>query len=353
MHKSTGMNQDEKYMYRALQLAQLRFSSAMPNPSVGAVIVHKDTIIGEGFTSAYGGAHAEVNAIHHVQNQELLKESTLYVTLEPCSHYGKTPPCSLLLIEKKIKKVVIGTLDPYVEVAGKGVQQLQAHGIEVVIGVLEKECRESNKRFFTYHEKRRPYIILKWAQSADGFLAPLSKTEQKPVWISSAYSRQLTHKWRSEEQAILVGTTTVIDDNPSLTTRNWYGKNPIRMYIDRYGKIGASFQITNNQAKSICLIEKIPSQKLEHVHYEVIDFSAPLPQQIAKTAFKHQIQSIIIEGGCKTIQQFIDAHLWDEARIFESRHAIGEGILAPPMPSYNSKSIQKIASDQYILLKNK
>ncbi len=348
--KSTTMTTDEKYMYRALQLAKSGLPLAMPNPCVGAVIVHKDTIIGEGYTSPYGGPHAEVNAINSVQAEELLPESTLYVTLEPCSHYGKTPPCSLFIIEKKIKKVVIGCIDPYSEVSGRGIAQLKSNHIEVTVGVLEKACKASNSRFFTYHLEKRPYVILKWAASADGFIAPLARKEQQPVWLSNTYSRQLVHKWRSEEQAILVGTTTVLTDNPGLTTRDWYGRNPVRMYIDRNHKINNKFSITHQDAKIICLTETFPVFPLPHIHYECIDFSKSLPKQLLHMAYKHQIQSVIIEGGTQTLQQFIDENLWDEARIFRSEHILKEGIKAPVINHFSTRKEEQIASDSLTFL---
>lgn len=345
------MTTHEKYMDRCLQLARIGLAAAMPNPSVGAVIVYKDTIIGEGFTSAYGGAHAEVNAINSVENQELLQQSTLYVSLEPCSHHGKTPPCSDLIITKKIPRVVIGCIDTFAEVSGKGIKKLQDHGIEVTLGVLEEQCRESHKRFFAYHEKKRPYVILKWAVSADGFIAPLHKEELKPVWISNIYSRQLTHKWRSEEQAILVGTQTIIDDNPSLTVRSWKGRNPIRMYIDRDLKISSAYAITDDCASTICITAQSETP-IDTVSYEKIDFETAVIPQIMDICYKRQIQSIIIEGGLQTLQAFIQANIWDEARIFESNIVLNNGIKAPLIRTYKSRTVESVAEDRLLLLKN-
>ena len=204
---------------------------------VGCVIVFENTIIGEGYTSPYGGAHAEVNAIQSVADSRVLEKSTLYVTLEPCAHYGKTPPCSDLIIANKIPRVVIGCLDEHEKVCGQGISKLKAAGCDVIVGVLEKECKNHHKRFFTYHSKKRPYIILKWAESKDGYIAPLTKSEIKPVWISNLRSRQLTHQWRAEEQAIMVGANTVTQDNPRLTTREVEGTNPIRIVVDIKTKI--------------------------------------------------------------------------------------------------------------------
>ena len=235
----------EKYINRCLQIAKNGLGTTRPNPMVGAVIVYNEKIIGEGFTSPYGQAHAEVNAINAVKDKSLLSQSTIYVTLEPCSHYGKTPPCSDLIIDNKIPNVVIGCIDDNPEVAGKGIQKLRDAGCNVIVGVLEKDCKTHLKRFFTFHNKKRPYIILKWAETKDGFIAPQTKDEQKPVWITNIYSRQLVHKWRAEEQAILVGTNTVIEDNPSLTVRDWYGNNPIRIVLDRNSKLDTSFSVFN------------------------------------------------------------------------------------------------------------
>ena len=333
------MSSDQLYMLRALQLAKIGLANAMPNPSVGAVIVHKDTIISEGYTSAFGGSHAEVNAINSVKNQELLKESTLYVTLEPCSHFGKTPPCANLIIDKKIPKVVIGCIDSFTKVAGKGIQLLKDYGIEVLTGVLEEECKASHKRFFTFHLKKRPYIILKWAQSTDGFIAPIKKNEQKPVWLSNNYSRQLTHKWRSEEMAILVGKNTVIDDNPSLTTRHWKGKNPVRLFIDTQNEMGNSYQILNEEALTYRFTKNKKSKidvviPFEHTVQEICDF-----------CFEKNLQSVIIEGGRQTLQSFIDAGLWDEARVFETKLELQQGLSAPTLKNFSKTSTVLIDSD--------
>ncbi|MEX0291327.1 MAG: bifunctional diaminohydroxyphosphoribosylaminopyrimidine deaminase/5-amino-6-(5-phosphoribosylamino)uracil reductase RibD, partial [Flavobacteriaceae bacterium] len=229
------VKQDERYMKRCLFLAKKALGHAAPNPMVGCVIVHKETIIGEGYTSAYGRAHAEVNAIRSVHDPSLLPEATLYVTLEPCSHHGKTPPCADLILSHKIPEVVIGLKDPHVKVAGQGIEKLKKAGCEVRLGILENECKKHHRRFLTFHLKKRPYIILKWAQSLDGFMAPEDSKrseDPQPYWLTNTYSRQLVHKWRSEEQAILVGTNTVIQDNPHLGTRYWNGRSPIRIFSD-------------------------------------------------------------------------------------------------------------------------
>lgn len=333
------MSAHAKYMQRALQLAKTHWANALPNPSVGAVIVYKDTIIGEGFTAAFGGAHAEVNAINAVENQDLLKESTLYVTLEPCSHHGKTPPCASLIVEKKIPKVVVGCIDPYAQVAGKGIQILKENKVEVITGILESECQQSHQRFFTFQQKKRPYIILKWAQSADGFIAPKHKNEQKPVWLSNRYSRQLTHKWRSEEMAILVGKQTVLDDNPSLTTRNWYGKNPVRLFVDAKNEVDDSYQILNQEATTFRLTKNKKTDNDVLLSFENI------AQEICDFCFTQNIQSVIIEGGRQTLQTFIDSGLWDEARVFEAAINIKDGITAPKLTNFQKVKSVVIDND--------
>lgn len=341
---------NEIYMQRCLDLATKGLVDAMPNPSVGAVVVYKDTIIGEGFTSAYGGFHAEVNAINNVRNKDLLKESTLYVSLEPCNHYGKTPPCSDLIVHSKIPKVVIGCVDPFSEVAGKGIEKLKANGIDVTVGVLEEACKISHKRFFTFHTKKRPFIILKWAESQDGFLSPKNKNGQKPIWLTNVYSRQLVHKMRSEEMAILVGKQTVIDDNPALNTRDWFGKNPIRLYIDRENVISDDVHLKDNSIPTICFTSELNNNQT-NLHFEILDFNQNVPWQICEVLFNKNIQSVIIEGGSFTLQQFIDADLWDEAFVFKSNVLLNDGTKAP-LFNNNPFEIKSIVNDQLFLFKN-
>ena len=316
-------------MQRCLQLAENGFGTTYPNPMVGSVIVHNDRIIGEGWHRKAGEPHAEVRAVQSVTNPELLKEATLYVSLEPCSHFGKTPPCSDLILEKGIPNIVVGTVDPFAAVAGKGIQKLREAGRTVVVGVLERECQELNRRFFTFQNKQRPYIILKWAQTADGFIAPLKKETQKPVWISNAYARQKVHQWRSEEQAILVGTKTVLDDNPQLNTRDWYGNAPVRIVLDREGKIDHTYRVLDGTQPTLVITEAKKKGSDERVAYQNCIFDSSLPQQIARILYQKGLQSVIIEGGAKTLQLFIDAGLWDEARVFESAEQWGQGIHAP------------------------
>ena len=312
------MNIHEKYIKRCIEIAKNGLGTARPNPMVGSVIVHEDSIIGEGYTSKYGGNHAEVNAIHSVQDKSLLKQATLYVTLEPCSHYGKTPPCSDLIIAHKIPKVVIGCVDDNKKVAGKGLERLINAGCQLIVGVLEEACKEHHKRFFTFHNKKRPYVILKWAETKDGFIAPASKDTLKPVWITNEYSRQLVHKWRAEEQAILVGTNTVLNDNPSLTVRDWTGENPIRIVIDKKNDLTTEYNVVNNEAKTK-IINNTLINKLE----------GNTAEQILNLLMEKEITSVIIEGGSKTLQTFIDANLWDEARVFEGDIYFKQGIKAP------------------------
>lgn len=344
----------ETYIQRCLQLAKNGIGTTRPNPSVGAVIVHENKIIGEGFTSPHGGPHAEVNAINSVQNQELLKEATIYVTLEPCSHHGKTPPCADLIIEKGIPNIVIGSVDTNSLVAGKGIERLKKAGRNVIVGVCEEACKEHHKRFFTVQNKKRPYIILKWAETKDGFIAPLTKDEQKPVWISNAYSQQLVHKWRSEEHAILVGTNTVIADNPSLTVRSWSGNNPVRIVIDKNLRIPSEATVLNGEVKTIVLVDREIREtrnEKQEVFYEEIDFSSRVAEQICDVLHKHQIQSVIIEGGAQTLQTFIEANLWDEAKVFIGDVNFGAGV---KRPVFNAKlsSEEKIDNDILRIYRN-
>ncbi len=327
-----AVNIHEKYMNRCIQIAKNALGTAAPNPMVGCVIVDDNHIIGEGYTSAYGGPHAEVNAINSVRDKSLLSESTLYVTLEPCSHFGKTPPCSDLLIAHKIPKVVIGTMDTNSKIAGRGIEKLKASGCDVSVGVLEDECKTHHKRFFTFHNKQRPYIILKWAVTRDGFIAPISKNKIEPVWITNKLSRQLVHKWRAEEQAILVGTETVLQDNPSLTVRDWTGKHPIRIVIDKDKKLSLDLKIFDSIAPTLVISN------------QNADFKQPLAQQICDILFFNNINSLIIEGGSRTLQTFIDENLWDEVRIFTGNMEFVDGI-KPPKFKGKQISEEKILDD--------
>ncbi len=318
------------YMERCLELAKNGLGTTYPNPLVGSVIVHDNKIIGEGWHFKAGEAHAEVNAINSVKNKALLSKSTLYVNLEPCSHFGKTPPCANLITDSKIKNVVIGSLDTNSAVNGKGVSHLQQHGCNVTVGVLEAECKALNKRFFTFHQKQRPYIILKWAETIDGFIAPLHKERIKvaPVWISNSKSLQLVHQWRAEEQAIFVGTNTVLSDNPKLNTRNFLGNSPIRVVIDNAFRIPKNSNVLDGTQLTIVFTSQDVKQ-IKNVIFVQIDFQKNIIPQICNELYGRNIQSIIIEGGAHTLQQFIDSDLWDEARIFIGEINFKTGIQAP------------------------
>jgi len=326
-------------MKRCIGLAKNGLGTTYPNPMVGSVIVHDDRIIGEGWHRKSGEAHAEVNAINSVKDKSLLKNATIYVSLEPCSHFGKTPPCADLIIANEIPNIIIASIDPNSKVSGNGIRKLREAGKNVTVGVLEKECTELNSRFFTFHNKKRPYIILKWAESRDGFIAPLTKTENKPVWITNEFSRQLVHKWRSEEQAILVGTQTVIDDNPELSVRNWTGNNPVRIVLDQNNRISKESHIFDNQSKTIVF------------RADSIDFSENPAGQIADRLYDANIQSVIIEGGRQTLQTFIDANLWDEARIFKGSAYFENGLKAPHFAAAFLKK-QFILNDELLIFSN-
>ena len=319
------MQNEEFFMQRCIELASKTMGCASPNPMVGSVIVYNNKIIGEGYHEKYGSHHAEVNAINSVKDKSLLSKSTLYVNLEPCAHFGKTPPCSDLIIQNKIPEVVIGCVDTFSEVSGKGIERMRSVGIDVKVGVLENESRELNKRFFTFHEKKRPYIILKWAESKDGFIAP--KNQTKPFWMTSSESKKLAHKWRAEEDAILVGRITAEKDNPSLTVREVEGSNPIRIVIDKDLKLSADFNLFNNDAKTI-VFNQLKSEENNSNNYIKINFHN-LTKNILQELHKQNIQSIIIEGGTITLQSFIDKNLWDEARIFTTKKTLTEGVKPP------------------------
>lgn len=319
-------------MRRCLELALLGIETVSPNPMVGCVIVHDDKIIGEGYHLKFGEAHAEVNAVNDVIERngsaapELLADATAFVSLEPCAHFGKTPPCADLLVKHGIKKVVIGNRDPFSEVDGKGIMKLREAGINVSTGILEKECTYTNRRFFTRIRKQRPYIILKWAQTADGFFAPSNNVQR---WISGPEAKQLSHKWRSEEDAILVGKTTAVVDNPSLTTRLVSGKNPIRIVVDKSLTIPTEHQIYNDEAKTV-IFNEVKTDVVNNIHFiQMEDMQFYLPQKIAFQLYLMDIQSVIIEGGEQILTQFIESNLWDEARVFKSKNVWAEGINAP------------------------
>lgn len=330
---------NETYMKRALELASKGLGHVAPNPMVGCVIVHNNQIIAEGYHEQYGSAHAEPNAIKKVSD-ELLKESTLYVTLEPCSHFGKTPPCADLIISKGIKKVVVGNLDTNPLVSGKGIQKLKDAGIEVEHGILDKECRALNKRFFTFHEKKRPYVILKWAQTQDGFIShwPLPQ-EKEDNWITGKESKALVHQWRAQEQAILIGYNTLMNDNPQLTTRLAEGKNPIRLVLSRTFDLPTDLNIFNNDAKTI-VFNPLKDEIKNNIEFVKIDWNKKA-QEVLDYCFKHNISSIIVEGGTNTIYNFMNINAWDEAQVFVNpTKKFEHGISAPEINLANILPIQ-------------
>ncbi len=353
----------EKYIKRCIQLAQNGLGTTYPNPMVGSVLVYKDKIIGEGWHRKSGEPHAEVIAINSVKDKSLLKKATIYVSLEPCSHYGKTPPCSDFIVASGIKKVVIGTMDPFAKVAGRGIKKLFESGCEVSLGFLEAECKELNKRFFTFHRHKRPHIILKWAQSEDGFIAPLPaeiNSKREPVWITNKYSRQLVHKWRSEEQAVLVGTNTAVADNPKLNTRLWDGPNPVRIVIDQHLRIMKDSALFDGSINTILICgnttENLNTIQLrqpdcEFLAIETKDFEKEIAPQICQILYQNELQSVIIEGGTKTIQTFIDTGLWDEARVFSGMIQFKNGVAAPKLNGI-FKSEEMINGDQLIIYIN-
>jgi diaminohydroxyphosphoribosylaminopyrimidine deaminase/5-amino-6-(5-phosphoribosylamino)uracil reductase len=318
------MLQDEHYMLRCLELARMGMGSVSPNPLVGCVIVKDGKIIGEGWHQKYGSSHAEVNAVNSVADKDQLIGSTVYVNLEPCSHFGKTPPCSDLLIANKVGKIIIANTDTNKLVAGKGIAKLNAAGIEVTLGVLEQQGRELNKRFFTFHERQRPYIILKWAQTLDGFVA---RSNYESKWISNELSRQVVHKWRSEEDAVLVGTKTAAHDNPELTVRNWSGRNPVRIVIDRFLRLPNKLSVFDGSVKTICynVLKHEERGNLLLFRLPETSFLEALTEHLVSVG----IQSVIVEGGSTTLSLFIHAGLWDEARVFTSTRQFYSGVTAP------------------------
>lgn len=325
-------------MQRCLQLAAKGLGKVTPNPMVGCIIVNNGIIIAEGYHEFYGGPHAEPNAIKQVSD-ELLKSSTLYVTLEPCSHHGKTPPCADLIISKGIKKVVVGNLDSNPLVAGKGIQKLKAAGIEVEYGILDEECKELNKRFFTFHEKKRPYIILKWAQTQDGFISqiPLPKNKEDN-WITCKESKQLVHQWRTEEQAILIGYNTLIADNPYLTARLAAGNNPVRLVMSKALDFPTDLHIFNSDAKTI-IFNSISNEVKGNIFFVKIDWNNKA-KEVLDYCFKNGIASIIIEGGTNTITDFMNLNAWDEARVFiNPTKTFKHGIVAPRINLNNSTPV--------------
>jgi diaminohydroxyphosphoribosylaminopyrimidine deaminase / 5-amino-6-(5-phosphoribosylamino)uracil reductase len=378
------LTSDGQYMYRCIELSKLGQGNAAPNPMVGSVLVYKDLIIGEGYHQKYGEAHAEVNCINSVrpEHRHLINQSVIYVSLEPCAHFGKTPPCADLIIKNNIPKVVVGCRDPFELVAGKGIEKLKAAGIEVISGILEKECKDLNKRFFTFHTQQRPYIILKWAQTGDGKIAhpqllkgsisaqePIGKTIQGAdrLLISNEYSNRIVHKWRSEEMSILVGTNTALLDDPELNTRLWPGSSPIRLVVDMDLKLPPSLKLFNGKYPTIVFNLKrhtIPDEGITPYHhpeneqtpllyfYQVTE-DVSLVHQIVNALFQLKVQSVMVEGGAFLLQSFIDEGIWDEARIITNENLFaGSGLPAPLLRHQQLHLKEQIATDTICIYTN-
>ncbi|TMI63488.1 MAG: bifunctional diaminohydroxyphosphoribosylaminopyrimidine deaminase/5-amino-6-(5-phosphoribosylamino)uracil reductase RibD [Bacteroidetes bacterium] len=338
------MNVHSKYMSRCIQLAQQGAGFVAPNPMVGAVLVYEEKIIGEGYHQQYGGPHAEVNCIESVKEEDknLIPNSTLYVSLEPCAHFGKTPPCSDLIIRNKIHKVIIGCRDPFKEVDGKGIEKLRSAGVEVELGVLENECRELNKRFFIFHTEHRPYIILKWAQTADDKIA--SATNER-LLISNEYTNRLVHKWRSEEASIIVGTNTALLDDPELTNRYWSPPSPVRLVVDMDLSLPRSLKLFDQKNKTI-VFNAVKQDELENLLYYHVTTDVSLVHQLLNALYQLKISSVLVEGGAKLLQSFIDEELWDEIRVIKNEELIiNNGLQTPLFNSANPVSQIKIESD--------
>ena len=336
------MKTHEHFIDKCIRLARKGALDVSPNPMVGCVIVNDGEIIGEGYHKEYGKNHAEVNAINSVKDKSVLKNSILYVNLEPCCHHGKTPPCTDLIIKYNIPKVVIGCIDTFSKVSGQGIKKLKDNSVEVIYGVLEKDCIELNKRFFCYHIKKRPYIILKWAKSKDNFIAPIN--QEKPFWMTCEKSKKLVHSWRAEEDAILVGRKTVVADNPSLTVRMCEGKNPIRIVIDKELSLNEKSNVFDDQAETI-VINNIKSTKVDKTTYLKADFNN-LNQDILNQLYNRDILSLIIEGGAITINSFIEKNLYDEIRVFTTDKILKKGINSPELPDINLIETSIINNDK-------
>jgi diaminohydroxyphosphoribosylaminopyrimidine deaminase / 5-amino-6-(5-phosphoribosylamino)uracil reductase len=340
------MSTDEQYMHRCLELALLGAGQVSPNPMVGAVIVHGDRIIGEGYHQQYGGPHAEVNAVRSValEDQPLLTQSTMYVSLEPCAHFGKTPPCADLIISLKIPRVVVGCRDPFPAVNGKGIEKLQSNGVDVVCGVLEKECLLLNRRFFTFHQKHRPWVILKWAETTDGLIG----IEGERLMITGEAANRLVHRWRTEEDAIMIGTGTALNDDPSLTARYWPGKNPLRVVLDLKGRLPKSLNLFSDGNPTLVLRHGQDGAE-GIVRYRHVDPAMDLVSQVLKILHSEGALSVIIEGGAQVLNSFLAAGAWDEIRRFISPKVAGrKGQMAPGLPSFVVGNWSKVGDDELI-----
>ncbi len=346
-----GSVMDKIFMHRCLELAKLGGGNVAPNPMVGSVLVYKDRILGEGYHQQYGQPHAEVNCINNVaeSDRNLIAQSTLYVSLEPCAHFGKTPPCVDLIIEKKIPKVVIGVRDPFEAVDGKGIEKLLSAGIEVVQNILEDECKELNKRFFTFHTQQRPYIILKWAETADG---KIGSGNADRLFITNELTNRLVHKWRSEESAILIGTNTALADNPSLNVRHWKGNDPVRLVIDKHLRLPEKLKLFNQQQRTIIFNTVKQEESGSLLHFKLNDENDFI-HQILQSCYQLNIQSILVEGGAALLQSFINANFWDEARVITNSSVKAPyGLAAPELT--NAVAIKKefILTDTIVYFAN-
>lgn len=325
------MQIEEKYMRRCITLARNGAGFVSPNPMVGAVVVCDNKIIGEGYHAKCGEAHAEVNAIASVRDKELLKRSTIYVSLEPCSHHGKTPPCAELIIKMQIPRVVVGSKDPFPQVAGRGIAMLRAAGIDVVEGVLKNECDELNKTFMHCHTANRPFVLLKWAQTADGYMdyKRTPEDKKKPLILSNEESRRVVHKLRSQVDAIMVGTTTALLDNPSLSVRYWSGRNPVRIVLDQNLELPKDLHLFDGSITTLVINELKNGKEGTGLEYIRMDFSSNLLSHILSELQRRKIESLMVEGGCILLQSFIDEQLWDEARVEYAPFCIEDGVAAP------------------------
>jgi diaminohydroxyphosphoribosylaminopyrimidine deaminase/5-amino-6-(5-phosphoribosylamino)uracil reductase len=346
------MDKDSTFMARALSLAKLGQGKVAPNPMVGAVIVHNGKIIGEGYHQEYGGPHAEVNAVDSVKDSGFLRGSTLYVNLEPCNHKGKTPPCTNLIMEKLIPRLIVGQKDPNPFVSGSGIERLMNNGVEVKVGILENECLELNRRFNLFHQKNRPYIILKWAQTEDGFVDLIRKKNDpiQPNWITDDYCRMMVHKWRSEEAGIMVGTEAALKDNPKLNVRSWSGNDPLRIVLDQHLRLPSHLSLFDRSIPTIVYSGK-EKASLENLEYVKLNFDDNVLISIMDDLYKRSIQSIIIEGGAKLLNSFIINNLWDEARVFTGPVNFEKGIRAPEF-DFNPIELSKTGNSKLRIYRN-
>lgn len=348
------MPEDSMFMQRCIDLARRGLGRTAPNPMVGAVLVHQGRILGEGYHHRFGDHHAEVMAIEAVKERELIPKSSLYVSLEPCCHHGKTPPCTDLILREGIRHVVIGAVDPFDRVAGKGIARLRSKGCKVQVGLLKEECRQLNKRFFTFYEKKRPYIILKWAQTADGFIdmeRPANAC-RRPTWITSEKLRMLVHKWRSEESVIMVGTTTALKDDPQLNVRDWAGPSPLRIVLDKSLRLPASLKLLDDSQPTL-VINEVKEDNKGQTRLVKMAFDGSLLKNILELMYREGRQSLFVEGGRELLQSFMDQNLWDEARVFAGRQFFGKGIRAPQIPVPRSAGSQiLIGKESFFCFRN-